>query len=157
MEQVSLMELGKLAAEGQVEAEVFAQISQCAQKLTKSNKPYLDVTFADAEGSMGLKVWEDKPWFRVLASLPLRSFVSLRGQWTKGSFGMEAADLDVRLLEEAEKESFLAGSGTLKKKQEADLKEICVLIKNMNDPRIRALCVEFIEQFGERLQRAAGR
>ena len=132
MEQVSLMELGKLAAEGQVEAEVFAQISQCAQKLTKSNKPYLDVTFADAEGSMGLKVWEDKPWFRVLASLPLRSFVSLRGQWTKGSFGMEAADLDVRLLE-----------------------EICVLIKNMNDPRIRALCVEFIEQFGERLQRAA--
>ena len=98
MEQVSLMELGKLAAEGQTEAEVFAQISQCAQKLTKSNKPYLDVTFADAEGTMGLKVWEDKPWFRVLASLPLRSFVSLRGQWTKGSFGMEAADLDVRLL-----------------------------------------------------------
>ena len=44
MEQVSLMELGKLAAEGQTEAEVFAQISQCAQKLTKSNKPYLDVT-----------------------------------------------------------------------------------------------------------------
>ena len=39
MEQVSLMELGKLAAEGQTEAEVFAQISQCAQKLTKSNKP----------------------------------------------------------------------------------------------------------------------
>ena len=30
MEQVSLMELGKLAAEGQVEAEVFAQIAQCA-------------------------------------------------------------------------------------------------------------------------------
>lgn len=85
MEQVSLMELGKLAAEGQVEAEVFAQIAQCAQKMTKSNKPYLDVSFADAEGTMGLKVWEDKPWFRTLASLPLRSFVSLRGQWTKGA------------------------------------------------------------------------
>ena len=27
MEQVSLMELGKLAAEGQIEAEVFAQIA----------------------------------------------------------------------------------------------------------------------------------
>lgn len=155
MEQVSLMELGKLAAEGQVEAEVFAQIAQCAQKMTKSNKPYLDVSFADAEGTMGLKVWEDKPWFRTLASLPLRSFVSLRGQWTKGGFGMEAADLEVRPLDEQEKESFLAGSGTLKKKQEADLKEICVLIKGMNDPRIRALCIEFIEQFGERLQRAA--
>ena len=153
MEQVSLMELGKLAAEGQVEAEVFAQIAQCAQKMT--NKPYLDVSFADAEGTMGLKVWEDKPWFRTLASLPLRSFVSLRGQWTKGGFGMEAADLEVRPLDEQEKESFLAGSGTLKKKQEADLKEICVLIKGMNDPRIRALCIEFIEQFGERLQRAA--
>lgn len=155
MEQVSLMELGKLAAEGQVEAEVFAQIAQCAQKMTKGNKPYLDVSFADAEGTMGLKVWEDKPWFRTLASLPLRSFVSLRGQWAKGGFGMEVSDLDVRLLDEQEKESFLAGSGTLKKKQEADLKEICVLIKGMNDPRIRALCIEFIEQFGERLQRAA--
>ena len=53
MEQVSLMELGKLAAEGQVEAEVFAQIAQCAQKMTKGNKPYLDVSFADAEGTMG--------------------------------------------------------------------------------------------------------
>jgi len=63
MEQVSLMELGKLAAEGQLEAEVFAQIAQCAQKMTKGNKPYLDVSFADAEGTMGLKVWEDKPWF----------------------------------------------------------------------------------------------
>ena len=49
MEQVSLMELGKLAAEGQVDAEVFAQIAQCAQKMTKGNKPYLDVSFADAE------------------------------------------------------------------------------------------------------------
>ena len=116
MEQVSLMELGKLAAEGQIEAEVFAQIAQCAQKMTKGNKPYLDVSFADAEGTMGLKVWEDKPWFRTLASLPLRSFVSLRGQWTKGGFGMEAADLEVRPLDEQEKESFLAGSGTLKKK-----------------------------------------
>ena len=76
--------------------------------MTKSNKPYLDVTFADAEGTRGLKVWEDKPWFRVLASLPLRSFVSLRGQWTKGSFGMEADDQDVRLQEETDKETFLA-------------------------------------------------
>ena len=110
MEQVSLMELAKLAAEGQVEAEAFAQVAQCAQKMTKSNKPYLDVTFADAEGTMGLKVWEDKPWFRTLAALPLRSFVSLRGQWTKGGFGMEAAGLEVRPLDEQEKESFLAGS-----------------------------------------------
>ena len=61
MEQVSLMELGKLAAEGQVEAEVFAQIAQCAQKMTKSNKPYLDVSFADAEGTMGLKGGRTSP------------------------------------------------------------------------------------------------
>lgn len=50
MEQVSLMELGKLAAEGQVEAEVFAQIAQCAQKMTKSNKPYLDVSLPMRKG-----------------------------------------------------------------------------------------------------------
>ncbi len=104
MEQVSLMELGKLAAEGQVEAEVFAQIAQCAQKMTKGNKPYLDVSFADAEGTMGLKVWEDKPWFRTLPAL--RSFVSLRGQWAKGGFGMEVSDLDVRLLDEQERKAF---------------------------------------------------
>ena len=52
-----LLYTSKLAAEGQVEAEVFAQSAQCAQKMTKSNKPYLDVSFADAEGTMGLKVW----------------------------------------------------------------------------------------------------
>ena len=47
MEQVSLMELGKLAAEGQVEAEVFAQIDKCAQKMNKGNKTYLEVYFED--------------------------------------------------------------------------------------------------------------
>lgn len=155
MEQVSLMELGKLAQDGQVEAEVFAQIAQCSQKMTKGNKPYLDVTFADAEGSMGLKVWEDKPWFQTLGSLPVRSFVCLSGLWAKGGFGMEVAELNVRLLDEQEKESFLSGSATLKAKQEADLKEICLLIKGMKDPRLRHLCVEFMEQFGERFQRAA--
>lgn len=50
MEQVSLMELGKLAAEGQIEAEVFAQIAQCAQKMTKGNKPYLDVSLPMRKG-----------------------------------------------------------------------------------------------------------
>ncbi len=155
MEQVSLTELMKLAGDGPVEAEVFAQISQCAQKLTKGGKPYLDMLFAGAEGTMGLKVWENAPWFRTLAGLPLRTFVSLRGQWAKGSFGMEANELEVRPLSEDEKDQFLRGSGELKKKQDAELKEICVLIKSMQDPRLRALSVEFIEQFGERLQRTA--
>lgn len=105
---------------------------------------------------MGLKVWEDKPWFRTLASLPLRSFVSLRGQWAKGGFGMEVSDLDVRLLDEQEKESFLAGSGTLKKKQEADLEgNLRAHQGHEIDWRIRALCIEFIEQFGNAFQRAA--
>ena len=48
--------------------------------------------------------------------------------YTHLGFGMEVSDLDVRLLDEQAKESFLAGSGTLKKKQEADLKEILSLI-----------------------------
>ena len=34
------------------------RIAQCAQKMNKGNKPYLDVSFADAEGTMGLKVWD---------------------------------------------------------------------------------------------------
>ena len=55
MEQVSLMELGKLAAEGQVEAEVFAQIAQCAQKMTKGNKPYLDVSFCRCGRDHGIE------------------------------------------------------------------------------------------------------
>ncbi len=155
MEQISLMELVKLAGDGPVEAAVFAQIAQCSQKLTKGGKPYLDVVFASAEGTMGLKVWEDKPWFRTLAGMPLRSFVCLSGQWAKGAYGMEANELDVRPLTEDEKTQFLTGSGALKKKQDAELKEICGLIKSIQDPRLRALCVEFIDRFGERLQRTA--
>ena len=54
---------------------------------------------------MGLKVWEDKPWFRTLASCPpqFREPARPMGQ---GGFGMEVSDLDVRLLDEQERKAF---------------------------------------------------
>lgn len=155
MEQIGLMELMKLAAEGVTEAETFAQLTQRLSKTTKTNKPYLDVTFAAAEGNMSIKVWADKAWFPDIASLPIGSFVALSGQWAKGQFGMEVAELNIRPLNEEEKESFLTGSGALREKQNRDLQDICELTDKIQDPRLRVLCREFLSQYEERLYRTA--
>lgn len=155
MDRLTLKDLNQLPQDCPVEAEVFAQIAQRSSKTTRNNKPYLDVVFADAEATVNLKVWEDKPWYQILSHLPERSFISAAGIWGKGNFGCEANDLTIRKLTEEEEQVLLLGSPELIKKQEADWKIVVASVESMNDPRLQGICSLFLDKFEARFRRAA--
>ncbi|MEG1260752.1 MAG: HD domain-containing protein [Akkermansia sp.] len=154
MDRLSLKDINQLPQDCPVEAEIFAQIAQRATKSTRNNKPYLDVHFADAEATLNVKVWEDKPWYRALMQVPERSFVSLSGIWGKGNFGCEVNDLQVRLLNNEEQQILLLGTPELMHKQQADWETIMQLVSTMSDPRLRTICQLFITKFEARFRRA---
>ena len=155
MDRLTLKDLNQLPQDCPVESEVFAQIAQRSKKTTRTNKPYLDVVFADAEATVSIKVWEDKPWYDTLLNLPERSFVSAKGIWGKGNFGCEANDLKIRTLTADEEKILLLGSPELIRKQENDWQDIVSYTASVHDPRLKAICRLFLEKFEARFRRAA--
>lgn len=154
MQTVNITELDHLAAKELTQAEIHAQLTQCSERLTKNGKPYLDIQLADSTGTVDLKVWQDKPWFDHLQTFPLKSALSLQGDWRKGEFGMETSNLEIRSLNEEETEELFSGGQIPQIQIEAwDYVEKCC--SEMNDPRLRSLCLLFLSKFGTRLRRAA--
>lgn len=155
MELLSLQELIALPADSPIAAEIHVQLTQCLKKTTRNNKPYLDVTLADGEQSLTLKVWEDKPWFTDFIQSQPKSFLSIKGIWNKNSYGHEGNDLQIRPLSPEETDMLFLGSPELKNKQDRDWESIVELIGSMSDPRLHALCTLFCTKFRDRLKRTA--
>lgn len=155
MEHLSLKELHQLPQEAPESAEIHAQLTQCSRKMTRNNKPYLDVTLADGEETISFKVWEDKPWFADLSQTKEREFLSLTGYWMKGNYGFEVNELVLRPLNEDEQEALLLGNPELKQRQTNAWQDILMLIDSMNDPRLKELCKLFFNKYGERFRRTA--
>lgn len=155
MDLLSLQDLLALPADSPIAAEIRVQLTQCLKKTTRNNKPYLDVTLADGEQTITLKVWEDKPWFADFSQAQSRSFISIKGIWNRNSYGHEGNDLQIRPLSPEEADMLFLGSPELKEKQDQDWDSIMELIASMNDPRLLALCSLFCSKFKDRLKRTA--
>lgn len=155
MERLSLKELNQLPPTIPESAEIHAQLTQRSQKITRNNKPYLDITLADGEETVSFKVWEDKPWYSSLTQTPERDFLSLTGYWMKGEYGIEVNELVVRPLEEAEREALLLGNPELKLRQEKALDDILRHVASFADPRLKEISGLFLQKYGERFRRTA--
>lgn len=149
----SLNELNTAAAE-LVQGAVRVQVTQIITKTTKTGKPYLEATFADVEGSLTFKVWDNAPWHPAIAPLQPNDAVELSGNWLVGQYGMEASDLDVRSLTAEEEEQMLAGSPELVARQQRDWECIQALTATIADPRLQALCATLLSTFGTRFRRS---
>lgn len=154
MQIATISELDHLAAQDITQAEVHGQLTQCSQRLTKTGKPYLDVQIADSTGAMELKIWQDKPWFTVLESMPVKSTLSLEGEWKKGDFGMESNNLQIRYLDKEESDALFSG-GETSEQQTRDWEYVQSCCASIADPRLRGLCSSFLNKFGPRFRRAA--
>lgn len=155
MEQLSLRELKQQAGAVPTSAVLHVQLEKCLQKTTKTGNPFYEVSFADAEETLLLRVWNNTPMFSFCSELRDRQFYELTGEFSLGNDGrsIDGKNWTVQPLGEEEADRVLAGSEQLRKQQETDFAYIETTVAALGDPRLRELCTSFLERFGERLRR----
>ena len=155
MSTISISSLKEQAGEVPLIASVLAQLQARTVKTTKGGKPYFDLVFADATGSLNLKIWSDTPLHSEAETLPLQAIVQLEGEWTQNQYGVNGNGVSWARLDDAAIADFLAGDPVVRKKQEKDFAEITKLCEAMEDPRLEKLCAHFFETMGDRFRRTA--
>jgi len=132
-----------------------AQLEKCLQKTTKTGNPFYELTFADAEETLVLRVWNNTPMFDLCGQLRNGQFVEVSGEFGLGNDGrsIDGKKWTARVLDEKETVEVLAGSESLRAKQEADYHFIETTVGAMSDPRLAGLCGGFLEHYGERFKR----
>jgi 3'-5' exoribonuclease len=156
MDLMTLTEIRRAAQNGAVPARVHVQVESAAPKLTREQKPYCELSLADACDRMTLRVWSDHPAYKACSSLNNESFIELTGEFSSHSqYGLEAQKWTVRPLTAQEKNELLQGPPELRAKQNADWQVIVETIGAIKDPRLRALCDAFLKEWGGRFRRTA--
>jgi 3'-5' exoribonuclease len=159
MQLMTLSEIRRAASRpggSPVTARVHVQVESAAPKLTREQKPYCELSLADACDRMTLRVWSDHPAYKTCSSLNRESFVELTGEFSSHSqYGLEAQKWTVRPLTDQEKNELLQGPAELRAKQNADWQFILETIAKIADPRLHALGEAFVKEFGERFRRTA--
>src|ERR1700745_3674731 len=156
MQLMTLSEIRRAAQSGPVSAKVHVQVESAAPKLTREQKPYCELSLADACDRMTLRVWSDHPQYKACTSFNSHSFIELTGEFNSHSqYGLEAQKWMVRPLTDQEKSELLEGPADLRAKQHADWKFIEKAIEAISDPRLRSLCEACLEEWGERFRRTA--
>ena len=152
----SIQSLKRAALAQRVEARVRVQVEAIARKETKDGKPFFEVTVSDSEARLPLRAWSDGPAFPLCEGLTAGDFVEISGEFTQsGSYGLESKRWTCRALTSEERDALLGGPPALREKQGADYALIVEAAENLADPRLRALVLLFLQDFGERFRRAA--
>ncbi len=157
MDLMTLREIRRLAQTGKpVSARVHVQVEAAAPKLTREQQPYCELALADACDRMRLRVWSDHPAYQTCSALTSEHFVELSGEFHHHQqYGLEARKWTMRPLKEQEKTELLQGPADLRARQKSDWEFILQTIRQLDDPRLRALCEAFLKEWGERFRRTA--
>src|SRR5438876_11687019 len=153
---MTLTEIRRAAQSGPVSARVHVQVEAAVPKLTREQKPYCELSLADACDRMTLRVWSDHPQYKACTSFNSDSFIELTGEFNSHSqYGLEAQKWTVRPLTDQEKSELLQGPADLRAKQNADWESIEKTVHTITDPRLRGLCEAFLNEWGDRFRRTA--
>lgn len=157
MELLTLREIREAVAQGPQEARVHIQLETAAAKTTRDQKPYCELTLADAGDRMTLRVWSDHPNYRACDSMQAGEFLEIFGEFYQHQqYGLDVRRWQTRLLTPAERDALLAGPPALREKQAADWECIVATTAAIRDPRLYALCAAFLAQYGSRFRHTAG-
>src|SRR2546423_8900078 len=124
MQLMTLSEIRRAAQSGPVTACAHVQVESALPKLTREQKPYCELSLADACDRMTLRVWSDHPAYKACSSLTNESFIELSGEFSSSQYGLDAQKGTVRPLTAQEKDELLRGPAELRAKQDADWKFI---------------------------------
>ena len=152
---MSISELLSTTTESPLEASFCAQLQAIRERETKGGKPYLEWAIADATGVITLKVWNNHPQFNTATEIDAETLLHFSGEWTQNQYGVDGKGWKFRYLTDEEKSDFLAGDPATREKQNGDWADIVGFLAQLNDPRLKAICDEFVEQFEERFRRTA--
>ncbi len=155
-ERLTINELESRATATPAPFVLWLQLDGVLQKTTKSGKPFLAATFADATGSVKINIWSDHPAFDLAQTWKPGSYHQLEGKWITGSYGLDAKDWTTRPLTPEETATVLQGAGPLAQKQDVDYSTITAAIASISDPRLHLVSTTFLDRFGDRFRRAAG-
>jgi len=156
MNLMTLTEIRRAAQSDPVDARTHVQVEAATPKLTREQKPYCELSLADACDRMTLRVWSDHPAYKACSEMTEASFIELAAEFhTHSQYGLEAQKWTVRPLTEQEKRELLQGPANLREKQKADSEFVAQTVKSIVDPRLRTLCEAFLNEWGERFRRTA--
>ena len=156
MEIFTITNLKRAVQEGRVEARIHAQVESLVKKETRENKPFYELTLADAQAKLMLRAWSDSPNFALCSDLVAGHFVEVSGDFTHNSnFGVESKRWTLKFLNDKERDALLAGPPELREKQGDDFEFIRKSVSETGDPRLRALAELFLKDFGDRFRRSA--
>jgi 3'-5' exoribonuclease len=155
MNLLTLTEIRRAAQNGAASARVHVQVESATPKLTREQQPYCELTLADACDRMTLRVWSDHPAYKTCSTLTSQDFIELTAEFFQSQYGLDARKWTVRPLTEQEKNELLQGPAELRAKQKADWEFISATMQSLADPRLRALCEAFLQEWGDRFRRTA--
>ena len=155
MSPISIAALKEQAGETPVAAAIHAQLQSRTTRKTKTDKPYLELVFADSTGNFHLKIWSDSPVYQKAEALADAAVVRLEGKWTQNSYGIESRDLTLHPPDDRALDEFFAGDPATREKQDRDFAQLQQSCGSIADPRLHALCQRFFAQMGERFRRTA--
>ncbi len=150
---LSITELRARIHEGPLSARLRAQIEDLQRREASNGKPFHELRLRDAGGMLVLRAWQDAPAFDACERARKGDAVEITGEFfLNGTFGPDTRRWELRALD-AEEISALFGSGN----EDADenFEAVRALIEKVGDPRLQALCQEFLREFGARFARAA--
>ncbi len=155
MKKLTISQLKAEANEKPFTCELDTQVQQIITKTTKGGKPYKELILADAGAQLILKLWENLPQFTAVDTLPEHAFLRLSGDWTQNQYGVEGLRWHFRELNHKEISLFLTGDEQTALQQGQDWTDILSMTHGIKDPRLKGLCLLFIEEFDEKFKRTA--
>src|SRR5204863_9474282 len=97
MQLMTLSEIRRAGQSGPVSARVHVQVESGAPRLTRDQKPYCELSLADACDRITLRVWRDHPAYKACSSLTNESFIELAAEFSSHpQYGLEAKKWTVR-------------------------------------------------------------
>jgi len=155
MVHLTITQLRQQTATEPISASFDAQLERKAERETKAGKPYYEIFLVDGTGEMKLKVWENRPQYQALKELDDGKLLRFSGDWTQNQYGIDSSKWDMRLLNESEGKDFLSGDPETRSRQDADWVDILSMTDAIADPRLKTVCSEFIDRYGDRFRRTA--
>lgn len=154
--QRTISQLRQDCRTGPLSARVRGQVEELTRKDSANGKPYWELKLRDSSDVLTLRAWTDTAAFDSCEDLDRGTCVEIEGEFLiNGSFGLDGRRWRMKLLPTAEAARLFAGSATEATAAERDLSDVRHLCERMEDPRLRTLCLLFLEEHGERFCRAA--